>query len=178
VVFSNLNICYLQSSTTAAQASDTTNFIDYCVSLKEMSWTGTIGYANNAALLKTDDLPLSSTGDFTLNGLNVTDNRLNKILLSSKSNTLKNVSIEGLNHLHIEQLAMSNLSLLQRDDKQHIDALRFQQLLIDDINFSNLNNLQLGNISISKPGAYLVKLNNTDWEYQSWIPQLPTDEQI
>ncbi len=142
-----------------------------------MSWAGTISYATDAELLKTDDLPLTSTGDFTLNGLNIIDNRLNKNLLSSKSNTLNNVTIRGLNDIHIDQLTMHDLSLLQRDDKKHVDSLRFQQLTINDIKLSRLNTLSINEISISEPGVYLVKQDSSDWEYQQWIPQSPANNQ-
>ena len=171
VIFTNLNVCYLQHTTTLEKASKNSLFVDYCVALEKMSWAGTISYATDNKLLNTDDLPLSSTGDFRLNGLNITDNKLNKKLLSSKSNTLKNVVISGLGSLHIDQLKMNELSLLQREDKKHRDSIRFSQLVIDDIKLSNMNALTIKSISINKPGFYLVKQNPTDWEYQQWIPQ-------
>ncbi len=171
VIFTNLNICYLQHTAAHEQANKNSLFVDYCVDLEEMSWAGTISYATNKDLLKTDDLPISSTGNFTLKGLSVTDNKLNKKLLVSKSNTLSNVVISGLNNLHIDELEMNDLSLLHREDKKHSDSIRFSQLSIDDIKLSNMNSLAINNISISKPGVYLVKQNQTDWEYQQWIPQ-------
>ena len=171
VIFTNLNICYLQHTAPFKQANKNSLFVDYCVDLEEMSWKGTISYATNKDLLKTDDLPISSTGDFTLKGLNVTDNKLNKKLLVSKSNSLNNVVISGLNDLHIGELEMNDLSLLQREDKKHKDSIRFSQLIIDDIRLSSMNAVAINNISISKPGVYLVKQNQTDWEYQQWIPQ-------
>ncbi len=177
VNFTNLNICYQQNTTALAQATDESRFIGYCVALKKMSWSGTISYATDTKLLKTGDIPLTSTGDFTLNGLNIIDQRLNKKLLSSKSNTLNNVTIHGLNDIHINQLAMHDLSLLQRDDKKHIDSLRFKQLLINDINLSHLNTLSIHDIRINEPGIYLVKSDSSDWEYQQWIPQSPANKQ-
>jgi hypothetical protein len=174
VIFTNLNICYLQHTAPLEQANENSLFVDYCIDLEEVSWAGTISYATNKDLLKTDDLPISSTGNFTLKGLNVTDNKLNKKLLVSKSNTLNNVIISGLNNIHIDELDMNALSLLQREDKKHSDSIRFSELTIDDIKLSNMNSLAINNISISKPGVYLVKQNQTDWEYQQWIPQSST----
>jgi len=171
VSFTNLNICYQQNTASLAQATDESKFIDYCVALEKMTWAGTISYATDAGLLETDNLPLTSTGTLTLNGLSIVDNRLNKNLLSSKSNTLSNVTIRGLNDIHIDQLTMHDLSLLQRDDKKHLDSLRFQQLTINNIKLSRLNTLSINDINISKPGVYLVKLNPSHWEYQQWIPQ-------
>ncbi len=171
VIFTNLNICYLQHTAPFEQANKNSLFVDYCVNLEEMSWVGTISYATNKDMLKSDDLPIASTGDFTLNGLNVTDNKLSKKLLVSKSNTLNNVVISGLNNLHIDKLEMKDLSLLQREDKKHIDSIRFSRLTIDDIKLSNMNSLAINNISISNPGVYLARQNPTDWEYQQWIPQ-------
>ena len=173
VIFTNLNICYLQNMATLARANDESKYIDYCVALEEMSWTGTIAYANDAELLKTSAVPLTSTGDFTLNGLSIIDRRLNKKLLQSKANTLSNVSIRGLHDLHINQLKMQDLSLLQRDETKHIDSLRFQQLTVNDINLSELNSLAIHDISVHGPGVYLVKLDESNWEYQQWIPQRP-----
>jgi hypothetical protein len=174
VIFTNLNICYLQHTAPFQQSNKNSLFVDYCVDLKEISWAGTISYATNKDLLKTDDLPISSTGNFTLKGLNVTDNKLNKKLLVSKSNTLNNVVISGLNNIHIDELDMNALSLLQREDKKHSDSIRFSRLTIDNIKLSNMNSLVINNISINKPGVYLVKQNQTDWEYQQWIPRPST----
>lgn len=171
VVFTNLNICYLQHSSPLEQANKDSKFIDYCVDLQEMSWAGTISYGTDSKLLETDDIPISSTGNFSLNGLSVTDNRLGKKLLTSQSNTLDKVVISGLNNLHLDQLKMDTLSLLQRDDEKHSDSIRFSQLIINDITLSDLNSLVINNVSVSKPGVYLVKHNQSDWEYQQWIPQ-------
>ena len=171
-----LKICYLQHASTLAQSNDASRLIDYCIDLKKMSWVGTISYARDAALLKTDVLPLTSTGNFTLNGLSIIDMRLNKKLLSSKSNTLNTVTVRGLNDIHIDQLTMNGLSLLQRDDDKHIDSLRFHQLIINNIKFSDLNNLHINNISVSKPGIYLVKEKPDNWEYQQWIAATVTNK--
>jgi hypothetical protein len=171
VIFTDLNICYLQHTVPVKQADKNSLFVDYCVDLVEMSWTGTISYATDENQLKTEDLPLSSTGNFALKGLKVTDNRLNKKLLVSESNTLNNVVMSGLNNLHIDKLDMKGLSLLQREDEAHSDSIRFDQLTVNDISLANLNALTINNISVSKPGVYLVKQNQSDWEYQQWIPQ-------
>ena len=173
VIFTDLNICYLQHNTALQQANKDTLFVDYCVDLDEVSWSGTISYATDKELLKTEDIALSSTGDFRLNGLDITDNKLGRKLLSSSSNTLNNVVISGLNNLHIDELEMNELSLLQREDKKHIDSVRFHQLTVDDINLTQLNTLSINNVNIEGPGVYLVKHDKTDWEYQEWIP--PTD---
>lgn len=170
VVFTGLNICYLEHLASSKSSSDASRYVDYCVDLKEMSWGGTISYGTNAQLLKTDDLPLSSTGDFVLKGLTVTDNKIGRTLLSSRSNELRNVVISGLNDIHIDTLEMSGLSALHRDDKKHKDAVRFQQLAIEDINLHDLNALSLDNISISEPGLYLVKSDDQNWEHQQWVP--------
>jgi len=171
VVFTNLNVCYLQHTSPLEQSNNDTIFIDYCVTLEEMSWAGTISYATDSELMESDDIPLSSTGDFSLNGLSVTDNRLDKKLLTSQSNTLDNVIISGLKNIHIDQLEMNVLSLLQREDDKHSDSIHFSRLIVNDITLSDLNSLAINNISISKPGVYLVRQNQTDWEYQQWIPQ-------
>ncbi len=171
VTFTNLNICYLQDSVTLSKSSDKTKRLDYCTQLEKMSWAGTISYATDTELLNSNDIPLTSTGNFTLNGLSITDNRLHKKLLISKSNTLSKVTINGLNKIHLDQLEMKGLSLLQRDDKHHIDSLRFQRLSINDIQLSELQTLSIGNITIDKPGTYLVKPSKSDWEYQQWLPQ-------
>jgi hypothetical protein len=173
VIFTDLNICYLQHNAALQQADIDTLFVDYCVDLGEVSWSGTISYATDKELLKTEDIAISSTGDFKLSGLEITDNKLGRKLLTSNSNTLNNVVISGLNNLHIDELEMNELSLLQREDEKHIDSVRFHQLTIDDINLAQLNSLSINDIAMEKPGVYLVKQNQTDWEYQQWLP--PTD---
>ncbi|NOR42247.1 MAG: DUF748 domain-containing protein [Gammaproteobacteria bacterium] len=176
VVFTNLNICYLQNTNDLANAAEDSKVIDYCVDLKEMTWGGTIGYAIDPKLPETTDLILSSTGTFQLNGLTITNNILKKYPLTSSTNTLKNVVISGLNAIHIDSLEMNGLSALQREDTDHKDAIRFQQLSIKDINFTDLNSLAINSIDIKEPGLYLVKLNNTDWEYQQWLPPTPSSD--
>ena len=173
VVLTKLDVCYLQHTSPLDQSGDNTKFIDYCINLDEMRWAGTISYATDSNLRASETIPVSSTGDFSLNGLSITDNRLGKTLLTSQSNTLSNVVISGLSRLHIDQLEMNALSLLQRDDDRHIDSVRFSQLVVNDITLSDLNSLAINSVSVSKPGVYLVRQNQTDWEYQQWIPQSP-----
>lgn len=176
VVFTNLDVCYLQHTSPREKAGQNTKFIDYCVNLDEMHWAGTISYATDKALLESETVPLSSTGDFKLDGLDITDNRLGKSVLKSESNTLSKVVIDGLHQLHIDQLDMSELSLLQRDDNKHVDSVRFSQLTVDDIRLSDLSSLVVKSVSVSKPGVYLVRQDETDWEYQQWIPQATASE--
>ena len=176
VVFTNLNICYLQNAENLADAAEDSKVIDYCVDLKEMTWGGTIGYATDPKLPESTELILSSTGTFQLNGLTITDNILKKHLLTSSTNTLDNVVISGLNAIHIDSLEMNGLSALHRKDTAHKDAIRFQQLSIKDINFTDLNSLAINSIDIKEPGLYIVKLNDTDWEYQQWLPPTPSTD--
>lgn len=175
--FSNLKVCYLQHTTTLAKASEQSKFIDYCLDLEKMLWAGKILYASDTSAQHTSDIPLTLTGEFTLNGLSITDNKLNRKLLTSKSNTLDKVVISGLNKLHINRLQMNQLSLLQRNDKQHIDAVRFSHLIIDDIKLSNLNSLAIDSIEVSKPGLYLVKETASKWELEQWLPASKVESQ-
>ncbi len=177
VVFTGLNICYLQHYAPHASASNKSKYVDYCVDLKEMIWGGTISYATDTELLQTDDLAISSTGHFSLNGLSVTDNQLGRKLLVSSSNTLENVVISGLRNIRIDALNMSDLSALQRKDEKHKDAVRFQQLLIKDIKLTDLNSLTINNVKINEPGFYLLKNDDNLFEYEKWIPQTPPSKQ-
>ncbi len=170
VTFNKLNICYLQHTAILADANQQSLFVDYCVELDEMLWTGNIRYADDTTSPGNTDMLLTSSGDFTLNGLSIIDNKLNRKLLESKSNTLNDVVITGLNKLQIKRLDMKQLSLLQRDDEKHIDALRFSRLLINDITLTNLNSLSIDNIKIDQPGLYLVKENKSQWEFEQWLP--------
>ncbi len=170
VVFTELNICYLQHTSTHETVTDENKFIDYCVNLDEMTWGGTISYATDKDLLKSGDLPISSTGNFSLKGLTITDNKLNNILLSSESNTLQQVVVSGLNNIHINTISMNDLSALKRDDDQHNDTLRFNQLAIDNIKLTNLNSVAIDKIIVDGPGLYLVKLKESTWEHQQWLP--------
>lgn len=170
VIFTNLNVCYLDNVNVYAEASSAANTIDYCVNLDEMGWGGTISYATDPTQADSTDLIISSTGDFKLNGLTVTDNKLDKMLLGSSSNTLNNVVITGLNSIHIDLLEMNGLSALQRNDTDHKDAIRFQQLSLNDISLTDLNSLTINSVEVKDPGLYIVKLNESDWEYQQWLP--------
>ncbi len=170
VLFKDLNICYLQHSDIQKQATDASRQMDYCVDLEKMSWGGEISYNVESSLTPDSGLPLSSSGDFILNGLKVTDNRLNKYLLLSRANTLENVIVNGLNSIHINSLTMNDLSALNRDDKKHKDAIRFSNLTVNDISIKQLSSITIDNINISEPGFYIVKKTATDWEYNQWLP--------
>ncbi|MBE9564084.1 MAG: hypothetical protein IMF17_02485, partial [Proteobacteria bacterium] len=171
VVFTELDICYLQHTSTHETATGESKYIDYCVNLDETTWGGTISYATDKTLLESDDLALTLTGDFALNGLTVTDNKLNRVLLNSSSNTLDKVTFSGLNKIHINKLIMNDLSALKREDEQHKDTVRFAQLTVHDITFSDLNALSINDITLDNPGVYLVKLKAETWEHQQWTPQ-------
>ena len=173
IIFANLNICYLQHAEAHENATQNSKVLDYCANLKQLSWEGTISYAVDPLLTINSGLPLSSTGDFKLDGLTITDNKLQKKLLSSTSNILKNVVISGTNNIHIKSISMNGLSALQRDDSEHTDAFRFQQLVISNIKLSNLNSLSIDDINFNNPGLFLVKQKSSAWEYQQWIPVLP-----
>jgi len=170
ILLKDLNICYLQHDTPVQQATKESGQFDYCVSLQKMAWKGSIRYDVDNTLIESGDFSLSSIGNFTLNGLTIRDNKLNKVLLASKSNTLNNVTINGLNNIHISEMDMNDLSALERDDPQHSDTVRFKQLSIKDINFTDLNTLSLGDILLNSPGLYLVKDDKENWEHQLWIP--------
>jgi len=170
VTFTDLDICYLQHDETFNNRNDDTRQIDYCVNFEEMIWGGTISYGTDKTLLEAEEIPVSSTGDFELNGLTVTNNILNRNLLVSMASALHNVEVKGLHDIHIDKLEMRQLSGLQRDDDKHKDALRFTELTINDIDFKQLSELTIKDISLDEPGIYLVRNSETDWEYQQWIP--------
>ncbi len=170
VKFTNLDICYLQHTAEQTAANKDNELLNYCVNLGEITWGGTISYATDKELLKTGDLPLSSTGNFSLKGLTITDNKLNNILLSSESNELQEVVVSGLNNIHINSISMSGLSALKRDDDQHDDTARFSQLVINDIKITKLNSVSINKIIVDSPGLYLVKQKESTWEHQQWLP--------
>lgn len=175
LTFTNFDICYRQHDATHQAAGDNNKILDYCSNLQEMTWAGNISYGTDPSL-KEDDIPLSSTGNFTLNGLTVTDNRLNRSVLSSVDNEVTQVEIKGLNNISIAGITMESLSLLQRDDTKHKDAVRFQQLTINDISLSNMSTLAIESITVDEPGFYLVKQGSTKWEYEQWLPGSPATE--
>ena len=171
VSFRNLNVCYLQHSTSRTQSSPATLLMDYCVSIDEMTWQGSISYARNRALLENNELPVASSGSFHLNGLKVNDNKLGRYVLASGANTLEDVVVTGLNDIRIKQIHMQQLSALQREDDRHRDAVRFDRLRINDIRLADLARLQIASVDIGKPGLYLVRHTAQDWEYQQWVPR-------
>lgn len=178
VIFTNLNVCYLQHTSSRSDTNDKTKYIDYCALLDEMNWSGTINYATDAALIESSNLPLSSSGDFLLRGLTIIDNKLKRNLLTSSSNTISNVVFTGLNNININEINMSGLSALQRDDKQRNDTVRFQQLTISDISLTNLNSLDIDTVAVSQPGLYLIKKDHKNWEYQPWLPDSSNDNSV
>jgi hypothetical protein len=169
VVLTDLNICYLQHSAPLSQADKTNLVTDHCVTLEEMKWTGDISYAVDSELYKSPDLSVSTSGDFVLKGLAITDNKLNKILLSSKSNTLSTVKTRGLNSIELASITMQGLSIMQRNEDKHKDALRFDSMRFDRITLQDLNHLAIDGFELKSPGLYIVKEKNKTWEYQQWL---------
>jgi len=176
VNFNDLNICYSQHNASFEQASDDNVFVDYCLSLEQMAWGGSISYGTDKEIVKTDPIPVASSGDFSLSGLTLTDNKLDKTFLSSGDNEIDNLTVKGLNDIHIDKIAMQELSALQRDDADHKDAVRFSSFIIDDIDFKNLNTLSIQSINMEQPGLYIVKQSDKNWEYEQWLPATKTTE--
>ena len=176
VAFTNLDVCYLQHSSSYEKSSSENRFVDYCIKLDEMLWQGQIRYAANSKNLTTDDLPIETEGSFTLRGLTLTDNKLAKKLLIAQSTSIENVTMAGIKNIHIDKLNLAALSALQRDDKQHADAIHFKQLELKNINLNDLNALTINAINLNAPGLYLVKPDQTSWEYQQWIPNASTEK--
>ncbi len=174
VVFSNFNICYLQHLSTISTASTKTIFVDYCMVLSQLDWHGNIHYAKQQQPLSNNALPVSGSGSLSLNELTITDNKLNKKLLSSQEIALSKITISSLQNISIKQLTLHELSVMQRDDNQHQNTIHFDQLTLDEIKLQNLNTLFIDAIEINEPGAYLVKNNQSDWEFQQWIPSSNT----
>lgn len=174
ISFTNLNICYLQYSETFSKGKEKPAEIDYCAALQEASWNGTVSYDTRIKQVDSKDLSLSSQGDFKLLGLTLTDNKLNKNLLDLKANNITNIAISGTNNIHIDQVLFNDFSALQRNDKTNADTVHFQQLILGNLNLTDLNSLSIDDIKLNKPGLYLVKNSPELWEYQQWIPTLPT----
>lgn len=175
ITFTNLNTCYLQHTSTYELSNINNLFVDYCIKLDEMTWSGNIRYATESELLATDDLPIAIEGNFYLSGLTLTDNKLSKTLLSSQSATIESLTVTGLNKLHIGRLDITALSALQRDDKNNGDTtIHLKQFELTDINLNNLNTLLIKSITLDGPGLYLVKPDASAWEYQRWMPATVT----
>lgn len=177
LTFSNLNICYLDHSAPYNKHSEDSKQIDYCVTAEEISWQGTASYNVRSTELEAHDLPLFIKGDFLLRGLAVKNNTLDKYLIRVASNKLNNISIAGLNNVHIEKIEINELSALQRDEKQHNDTIRFQQILISDLKLNKLNSVDINSIAIDQPALYLVKQNEKNWEFQQWLPAISDTKQ-
>ncbi len=176
VTFTNLDVCYLQHTSSYEKSSSANRFVDYCIKLDEMLWQGQIHYAANSENLTTDDLPIKTEGNFTLQGLTLIDNKLARNLLTSQSTSIENVTMTGIKNIHIDRLNMEALSALQRDDKQHADSIHFKQLELKNIKLNNLNALTINAINLNAPGLYLVKPDQTSWEYQQWIPTTTSEK--
>lgn len=170
ISLNNLNVCYLQHSESYENISEKTRVYDYCASLKELSWDGTVAYDSNLSIAGAEDLPLVSTGELNLNELTLTDNKLGKNLVKLSSNSFADVAITGLNNIQIGQVSFNDFSALQRDDNNHPDTIHFQLLSLRNIELTRMEKLHIHDISINKPGIHLVKQSPALWEYQQWIP--------
>ena len=65
---------------------------------------------------------------------------------------------------------MNALSALKRYEDQHNDTERFKQMAIHNIKLTNLNSVAIDKITVDGPGLYLVKLKESTWEHQQWLP--------
>lgn len=169
VNFSNIETCFEKYSTPHTDPGGTKQ-LDYCTSLSKMTWSGSIGYAVDKALLKHDPVPVHSKGDFHLYDFAVTDRLQSKSLLFISKAELHKVDINGLNNIRTGKIHFDSLSALQRDDTKHKDILRLATLTVTDVTFTGLDSLSIADIRIEAPGLYLVNDKQQNWEYEAWLP--------
>ena len=161
ILITDLNVCYLQSTNAYDDTTDASTAIDYCVDMNEVSWIGNIAYSieqNN----------LTTTGDFTLNGLGITDNKLNRQLVNISSHTLENVVMTDLDNIHIKKLKMAEFSSLQRSDNKTDSTLAFFSLVLQNIAYTK-NSISIKSIALDGLSSTVSKNKNGKWEHDKWL---------
>jgi len=167
IIFSNLNICYLKHLSEIAKAQDDNKLIDYCLQLENLSWQGSIHYATDKNLIASEIIPVSTAGDFSLTGLNITDNRLNQSLAKLRSTTFNDVTINGLNDIRIKEIIINHLSALQRSDDNNGATVALAKLSVTDLIYAT-DNLSIDAINFSELKAHVSINKNGKFEHDKW----------
>jgi len=162
---SDINLCYSQQAAPVNEKTNSNKLYNYCLEVEQLSWQGPFQYSADKS-----KKPISAKGDLSLKGFSLIDNKQNKELLSTQLSTLSDIRIDGIDDISILQLAIKNLSALQRNnDTTNKDTVGFDSLSIDNLKLVKLNTLSVKNIIFDKPRLYLVKNNAESWEYQTWL---------
>ena len=149
------DLCYLENQT----------LLNYCLALDDLNWTGAINFASE----------LSAKGGLDLSKLNISNNAIDRSLLSLESLAVDNLEVAELNKISLDKFTIQNLSALQRS-AQHDDAtLAFKALIIDDVKYFN-ESAVINNISLSGLASTVSKNKSGDWEHDKWQSKTTTDD--
>jgi len=158
---SKFNICF---------NDETASNLDYCARFDEMQWDGEIRFDLSQA---TDTVvPLFTKGSYTLGNLQVHNNKLNRNLLDIKLLTLNAVTIDTSDNINIDSISLRDTRFLQRvTDNNQKQVTRFDELNLDLLSLSQLNQLHVKSIEVINHQILLVVSQDKELEINEWLPK-------
>ena len=143
---------------------------DYCESFELLQWKGSLSL--DLSKLADDALPLQVQGDFTLNQLQLQNNRLQRRMIGLDRFNIRGVAIDSLDSIAIDSIVLDGLSMLEKSaDAEATDITGIEQLQVDSLGFTQLNRLEIGSAVITNQRGRLVKRDDKELELDEWLEQ-------
>ena len=131
----------------------------YCLNLTALGWKGAAAY---------DRGPLYVNGELQLSGLKIRNRTLQRDLLDLGRLTATSIDIKETTSVKLGSLVIDRLGALQRTDKADDDSLKFKQLDISSIAYSDSKLLNIGKIKLDGIGVSLSMNKDGAWEFDKW----------
>jgi len=166
IKFSDVELCVEQF--THLEKAD----LDYCATLNSFNWDGDISF--NPSTNSTDTAPIYANGTLKLKNITLKNNHLNLALIDVKAFDINKINIETLFNINIDQIEIYNFIALQRESKavaQDTQLIGFDNLSINPISLSNLNDLKLGKIKLNGTQAFLRVNKAGLTDFAKWLPK-------
>lgn len=159
----NFRLCYL------AQPRH-----DYCNEFETLTWDGNIYL--DLARLSEPVLPLNIAGDFGLSNLKITNNQLERELLSLGEFSLRQIDVDTLDNISIGSVVLEALAAFERvADSGKSQITRLEKISIEQIRLVEMSHLDIAEINLQDHEAILVNLSSKKLEIDEWLEAFASD---
>lgn len=190
IELSNIEVCLAQLN------QDSQPLLDYCSRLAQLEWQGPLAYRAEItnAQASPSALPIYTDGRFELQKLELHNKLLGLDLLTIDAIKLPHVKLESQDHIKLQSVDISQLSLLQQASDstpaqtdvgtQTNHLLAFDKLQLGPIEITQkqkiardniaLSDITIGDITLSGLRSRAQITPDNQLNIAAWIPELPT----
>ena len=160
ITITNAEACYQQPALKSNNGSDA---IDYCLSLADMKWLGSIGLKVSA------DQPaaLDINGNFELVELGIANNLLKRKLLAFKQLDISKLAVKSIEDLSFESLTIDELNGLELQQDEDAHTLSISKLDLSTFSYSN-RALSIDKFMISNLGLDIRQNADGALDIEQW----------